>query len=131
MTKKVSRKYQATRVEPGKEKIPVSSLVSERYPKVASIVIHLTYHQKASDPVLMIRTVNFFPSSPAIFNLVCMIKDCVDGGLNFKSIIAKMIKKHKKSGSGKIVCSREKDSHAPDHGTIFYEIKIAYGRKSI
>jgi hypothetical protein len=125
-----NRKSHVSRMEAKKGSMLVSGLVSERYPGVSRIVIHMTYYKKAADPVLMVRTVNFFPSSYAFFNLECMIKDCVKGGLNFSSIIANLIKKRKKSGNGKIVCSGEKEALAPDHGTISYEISIEYNKKS-
>jgi hypothetical protein len=128
--KMANRKSHVVRMEPKKGSMLVSGLVSERYPGVSGIVIHMTYYKKAADPVLMVRTVNFFPSSHAFFDLECMIKDCVKGGLDFTKIIANLIKKRKKSGNGKIVCSGEKEALAPDHGTISYEINIEYNKKS-
>jgi hypothetical protein len=125
-----NRKSHMARMEPKKGSMLVSVPVSERYPGVSGIVIHMTYYKKAADPVLMVRTVNFFPSSHAFFNLECMIKDCVKGGLDFTKIIANLIKKRKKSGNGKIVCSGEREALAPDHGTISYEINIEYNKKS-
>ncbi len=126
----VNRSKHMAKMDLKKESMLVSGLVSERYPGVSGIVIHMTYCKKAAEQILLARTVNFFPSSYAFFNLGCMIKDCLQGGLDFTSIIANLVKKHKKSGSGNIVCNGEKDALAPDHGTISYEISIEYNKKS-
>ncbi len=113
-------------MEQKKEDKIAAGLVSEHYPKVTGMVIHMTYYQKAANPVLMLRTVNFFPTSYAYFNMECMIKGCVNGGFDLTSIIANLIKSHKKSGKGKMVCSGEGDSLSPDHAHVSYEISIQY-----
>ena len=113
-------------MEQKKEDKIAAGLVSEHYPKVTGMVIHMTYYQKAVNPVLMVRTVNFFPTSYAYFNMECMIKGCVDGGFNLTSIIANLIKSHKKSAKGKMVCSGQGDSLSPDHAHVSYEITIQY-----
>jgi hypothetical protein len=126
----VNRSKHIAKMDMKKESMLASGLVSERYPEVSGIVIHMTYCKKAADQILLARTVNFFPSSYAFFNLGCMIKDCLQDGLDFTSLIANLVEKHKKSGCGKIVCDGEKDALAPDHGTISYEISIEYNKKS-
>ncbi len=108
-----------------------AGLVSECYPEVSGIVIHMTYYQKAPNPILMVRTVNFFPTSYAYFKMECMIKACVNGGFDLTLVIADLIKNHKKSEEGKMACSGENDALAYDHTSISYEISIQYNQRSI
>jgi len=103
-----------------------SGLVSERFPDVSDIVIHMTYYHKGVNPILMVRTVNFFPSGYAYFNMDCMIKDCVDGGFDLTSVVNDMVKHRKKLGKGKLVCKGKNDALASDHASITYEIRIHY-----
>jgi hypothetical protein len=114
------------RMELNKQLRLSSGLVSERFPDVSGIVIHMTYYHKGVNPVLMVRTVNFFPSGYAYFNMDCMIKDCVDGGFDLTSVVTDMIKHHKKLGKGKLVCKGKNDALASDHASIAYEIRIQY-----
>jgi len=118
------------RMELNKQHRLASGLVSERFPEVAGIVIQMTYYQKASNPILMLRTVNVFPTGYAYFNMDCMIRDCCDGGFDLTSVITDMVKHHKKLGKGKLVCNGNiKDNTlASDHASIAYEIKIQYNR---
>lgn len=114
------------RMELNKQLRLASGLVSERFPDVSGIVIHMTYFHKGVNPVLMVRTVNFFPSGYAYFNMDCMIRDCVDGGFDLTSVITGMIKHRKKLGKGKLVCKGKNDALASDHASIAYEIRIKY-----
>ncbi len=107
-----------------------AGLVSDRFPRVSSIVVKMTYHQKSSNQVLMVRTVNFSPTSYAYFNLNCLTKKCIHGGFEFTSVITNLIKNRKKSEKGKMVCSGKNDSLASDHARISYEISIIYNKKS-
>ncbi|MDI6890230.1 MAG: hypothetical protein QMC83_04735 [Thermodesulfovibrionales bacterium] len=118
------------RMELNKQLRRASGLVSERFPEVSGIVIHMTYYHKGVSPILMVRTVNFFPSGYAYFNMDCMIKGCVDGGFDLTSVITDMIKHHKKLGKGKLVCNGKGDTLASDHASITYEIRIQYNKQS-
>ncbi|NWF52420.1 MAG: hypothetical protein HXY47_04990 [Nitrospirae bacterium] len=120
------RQNYLAKIERKKEDKIASGLISEHYPEVSDMVIHMTYYQKASNPVLMVRTVNFFPTSYAYFNMECMIKGCEDGGFNLTSIVENMVRNHKKSGKGKMSCCGVNDSLSPDHAYISYEINIHY-----
>ncbi len=113
-------------MEQRKEERIAAGLISEQYPAVSGIVIHMTYFQKASNPILMIRTVNFFPNSYAYFNMECMIKECVDGGFDLTSIVDNMVKNHKKSSKGKMHCCGKNSNLSPDHAYISFEISIQY-----
>ena len=103
-----------------------SGLVSEQFPRVSDIVIRMTYYQKAAIPILMVRNVNFWPSRHAYFKMDCMIKGCSDGGFDLTSVISNMIKIHKKSEKGKLLCNGTIDALASDHASIAYQITITY-----
>jgi len=45
-----------------------AGLISERFPEISNIVFRMTYYQRTSDPVLMVRTVNFFPHRLCLFS---------------------------------------------------------------
>ena len=116
------------RIELKKQRRIAAGLVSECFPEVSDIVIHMTYYQKGENPILMVRKVNFWPSRHAYFKMDCMIKGCVDGGFDLTSVVTNMIKNHKKSGKGKLICNGESDTFASDHASIAYEITIKYNK---
>ncbi len=105
-----------------------AGLVSERFPQVAGIVIHMTYYQKGPNPVLMLCTINIFPASYAYFEMDCMIKGCNGGGFDLTSVIADMVSTHKKVKKGDIVCRGKTDTHSSDHASISYDIAIQYNK---
>lgn len=127
----VHRQNYVAKVEQDKKNRLAAGLVSDRFPEVSSIIINMIYYQRVSNPVLMIRTVNVFPHTHAYFNMECMIKGCVNGGFDLTFVIANMIRGHKKSGKGKLVCCGEVDSIASEHASISYEISINYKKRSI
>jgi hypothetical protein len=107
-----------------------AGLISDRFPGVASIAFRLTYYQKTSVPVLMTRTVNFFPANYACFRLDCMRDECTNGGFDLSPVVASLVKGRKTSGTGKLTCAgRDKALHQ-GHASIAYEVSIAYTRKS-
>ncbi len=108
-----------------------AGLLSEKFPTVLGIVIHMTYYHKAENPILMQRTVNIFPASHAYFHMECMIKTCEGGGFDLTSVISKQIKQKKTSVKGKMSCKSENKELPSDHGNIDYEIKIKYSRKQL
>ena len=87
-----------------------AGLVSERFPAVSDIVVRMTYYHRGANPVLMVRTVNFWPSQHAYFHMDCMIKN------------------RKKSEKGKLICNGKGDSLSSDHASIAYEISIKYSK---
>jgi len=118
------------RMQLNKQRRLASGLVSDCFPEVSGIVIHMTYYHKGVNPILMVRVVNFFPSGYAYFNMECMIKSCVDGGFDLTSVVTDMIKNHKKLGKGKLVCNGKGDVLPSDHASIAYEIRIQYKKQS-
>ena len=121
-----NRQQHAAKMELKKQNRFAAGLISERFPEVSSIVIHMTYYQNGSNPVLMVRTVNVFPSSYAYFKMDCMIKGCDGGGFDLNSVVAHMVKTHKKVKKGAITCNGNIDKQASDHASIEYETVITY-----
>jgi hypothetical protein len=104
-----------------------AGLVSEQFPSVSGIVIHMTYYRKAVIPLLMVRTVNIAPTSYAYFKMDCMIKGCDGGGFDLTSVVANMVKTNKKVKKGALVCQGNVDTLSADHASIEYETVIEYG----
>ena len=105
-----------------------AGLVSERFPAVASIMFRMTYFQKTADPVLMTRTISFFPTNYACFHLECMREECTDGGFDLAPVVASLVKHNKKSVSGKIVCNGKSEDLLRGHASIAYEVSIQYNK---
>ncbi len=106
-----------------------AGLVSDRFPDVDGMTIHMTYYHNAENPILMERTVNVFPSSYAYFNMECMIKGCEGGGFDLTSVIAKHVKQRKKSLKGEMVCKGTNGEKPGVHARISYKINIKYSKK--
>jgi hypothetical protein len=115
-------------LELNKQRRLAAGLVSEHFPEVSDIVVHMTYYQKRVNPIMMVRVVNFWPSRHAYFNMDCMIKGCLDGGFDLTPVIRRMVKNRKKSEKGKLTCNGKSDTLASDHASIAYEITIRYGK---
>lgn len=113
-----------------KEEKIAAGLVSERFPQVSAMVIKMTYYREPSKPVLMVRTVNVFPSSHAYFHMKCVIKECVDGFFDLAPAITGLVKRHKKSGKGGMLCCGKGDNLCDNHASISYEINIRYYNRS-
>jgi hypothetical protein len=106
-----------------------AGLVSDRFPEVRGIVIQMTYFRKGLNPVLMLRTVNVFPTGYAYFHMECMISGCTDGGFDLTPIITEMVKKHQKLKKGTLVCNGKSTDLASDHANIAYEVAIKFNKK--
>ena len=124
------RQNYALKVELKKQVNIAAGLVSDRFPSVSGIVIHMTYYRKAAIPLLMVRTVNIFPTSYAYFKMDCMIKGCEGGGFDLTSVVTNMVKTHKKVRKGSLDCSGTADAIESDHARIEYETVIRYKRVS-
>lgn len=104
--------------------------VAERYPQVSGIVILLTYYQNLPNPVLMSRTVNFFPESPAYFHMKCAVRECEGGGFELSPAVASLVRHRKRIGKGKMNCKGRGEGITARHASVAYEIKIAYHKGS-
>ncbi len=125
-----NRQQQAAKVELKKQNTFAAGLLSERFPQVSGMVIHMTYYQNGINPVLMVRTINVFPTSAAYFKMDCMIKGCESGGFDLTPVIKSMIKTRKKEKKGALDCKGKVDAVAGDHASVEYEISVKYGRAS-
>jgi hypothetical protein len=103
-----------------------SGLVSEHFPGVSSIVIDVTNSYGKINPITVLRTLNFWPSSQAYFNIECLGKGCLHGGFDLDQVITMMIRTHKKSKEGKLICDGNNISF--DHSNIHYKINIRYNK---
>lgn len=116
-----SRKNLA-RTERQQQKID-AGLVSTHYPDVAGIVIQMLYRQRGIARPLP-RTINFFPTSSALFRIDCLSKDCFDGGFDLTQVITAMISRHREAVSDDLSC--EGTGHSSGHADISYEVAIQY-----
>jgi hypothetical protein len=123
-----NRQQHAAKLELKKQSTSAAGLLSERFPQVAGMVIHMTYYQNGINPVLMVRTLNVFPTSPAYFKMDCMIKGCEGGGFDLTSVIKSMIKTRKKEKKGSIDCKGKVDAVTCDHASVDYDIAIKFGK---
>jgi len=107
------------------EKKASAGFVSDRFPEISAINLHMTYYRSLStNPVLMVRTINFFPTSYAYFDFDCMTENCSEGGFDLTSIISDLVRKHKKTAQGTLECTGS--AVPPGHASISYEIKLDY-----
>jgi len=116
------------KMELKKNNLLAAGLVSERFPGVLSIVLHMIYYQSTSEPVLMKRTLNFLPTDYACFHIDCMREECSNGGFELTPVIAGVIKNHKKSAKGKIACCGKNGTLSHNHASIGYEISVQYSK---
>ena len=123
-----NRQQQQAKVELKKQNTSAAGLLSERFPHVAGMVIHMTYYQNGINPVLMVRKLNVFPTSAAYFKMDCMIKGCENGGFDLTPVIKNMIKTRKKEHKGSMGCKGIVDTVSCDHASVAYEISIKYGK---
>ena len=121
-----NRHNYALKMELKKQNNVAAGLVSDRFPAVSGMVIQMTYYRKGVNPVLMLRTINVLPTSYAYFKMDCMIKGCDGGGFDLTSIVADMVKTHKKVKKGALVCCGKVDTLEDDHARIEYETVIQY-----
>ncbi len=121
------RQNHLAKIEMIRKNMRAAGLMRERFPKVSGIVIHMTYYQKMPGSVLMERTVNFYPSGYAYFNMRCMARGCENGGFDLSSVIRGLVKNGKKSAKGFLLCHGGEKGHA----SIAYRINISYRRKSM
>ena len=122
----VHRHKHALQMEEKRLNNVAAGLVSERFPTVSAIVIHMTYYRKAVIPLLMVRTVNMVPTTYAYFKMDCMVKGCDSGGFDLTSVVANMVKTGKKACKGSLKCRGNIDALPSSHASIDYEAVIEY-----
>ena len=105
-----------------------AGLIAERYTGISSIEFQLTYYHRAADPVLMERTIRFFPTNYARFFMRCEQFGCTGGGYDLAPVVDQLTRSRKTSARGKLFC------HGSDgpvgHGSIAYEITISYAARA-
>jgi hypothetical protein len=123
------RHNHAVKMDLLKQKKIAAGLVSDCFPEVSGMVIVMTYFREGLNPVLMLRTVNVFPTAYAYFNMDCMINGCTDGGFDLSPVIKEMVEKHNKLKKGTLSCKGKSADLASDHAHIDYEITIKFNKK--
>ena len=113
----------AARREKTQQKLE-SGLISEHFPGVSSIVVHLTNSYKGINPDTILRTFHFWPNSYAYFYIECLSEDCRDGGYDLNQVITMMIRNHRDSGEGELDC--DSSNLSSDHSRIYYKVSILY-----
>lgn len=102
-----------------------AGLVSERFPSVSGMAVRMLYLNKSTGAVLMMRTVNYFPTSHAYFIMECVTDGCTGGGYDLTTVISNLIKGRKETGRGKFICPGNRTA---GHEGFSYEISISYGK---
>jgi hypothetical protein len=126
-----NRNNYAAKMELKKQNKTAAGLISEQFPEVAGMVIQMMYYQNRSNPLLMVRTVNVFPTSFAYFKMDCMIKGCEGGGFDLSPVVKSMIKERKKGKKGRLDCCGKVESDKTEHASVEYDIAIQYRKPSL
>jgi len=124
------RQNYAVKMDLLKEKRIAAGVVSDRFPEVRGMVIQMTYFRAGLNPVLMLRTLNVFPTAYAYFNMDCMISGCTGGGFDLSPVIKEMVKKHNRLKKGTLSCNGKNADITSDHAHIDYEIAIKFYKKT-
>lgn len=98
--------------------------VSARYAGISCIEVRLTYYQRAVEPVLMERTLRYFPTSDARFFMRCARSECTGGGYDLEPVIERLVRSRKRAVSGKLYCRGADESIG--HGSIAYAVSVTY-----
>ena len=107
-----------------------AGLISEHFPEVSDIAIHMTYYQNGTNPLLMVRKINIFPTSFAYFKMDCMIKGCEGGGFDLTQAVKGMIKARTKVKKGSLDCRGKLEAVDGGHARVEYEIAVRYKKSS-
>ena len=102
--------------------ILAAGLVSERFPGVSSIVVTMHYNRGRNSALL--RTLNFYPGSPAFFKVSPVGDEGEDGAPDLTNFISRMIGEHQGSAKGEVGGGR--GGEVAVHPKVDYEVAIAY-----
>ena len=116
------KKNHLRQMELNRKNLLAAGLMRDRFPGVSGIVIHMVYYRKRQSSVLMERTVNFYPSGYAYFNMRCMAKGCEDGGFNLAPVIKGLVRDGKRIAKGFLSCHGAEEGHA----SVEYNVRISY-----
>jgi hypothetical protein len=111
------------------EQMKEAGLLSERFPNVSDVVIHMTYDRDSSSSFSLVRTLNFYPYSYAYFNIDCIIKNCELGKIDLTSLIRKMVKNKKKNEKGSEKFEVNGDAFISGDMNVSYTVNINYNNK--
>jgi hypothetical protein len=117
----MANRNNAAQAEKKQKRLDAGSLANH-FPDVTGIVVNMSYKQLGMKQP-MPRTVNFVPSSYALFSIDCLSKECTDGGFDLTRVISGMVGNHKESTKGELTCE---GGPAHKHSHIEYEVTIQY-----
>ena len=109
-------------LEERKRQTLAAGLMSDRFPGVSSIVVTMNYSRGTHSAVL--RTLNFYPGSPAFFRISCLSEGCDEGALDLTHSIQRMIRGRETSAKGEIRC--DNIDAAIVHPRVEYQVAITY-----
>ncbi|MDA8388795.1 MAG: hypothetical protein M0Z58_09070 [Nitrospiraceae bacterium] len=103
-----------------------AGLLSERFPQISSMAIHVIQFYGMTGHVFVERTINMVPGSNFyLLHMTCMEGKCHDGGFDLTSKVEELVRNNRKSGKGRMLCGGE-DSAGASHSSISYDISIKY-----
>ncbi|MDA8170600.1 MAG: hypothetical protein M0033_04205 [Nitrospiraceae bacterium] len=103
-----------------------AGLLSEKFPEISSVTIHVIQFYGMTGPVFMERTINMVPGSNIyLLHMPCMGEKCVNGGFDLTSKVEDLVRNNRKSGKGKMLC-QVTDASGASHASISYDISIKY-----
>ena len=122
-----SKSYQEKKEREQAEQI-AAGLISERYAQIACIELRMIYYHRATNPVLMERTLRYSPSNYALFHVKCAQDGCAGGGYDLAPMVAGLVRSRKSSVKGTLFCHGSNGTIG--HGSIAYEVHIQYHKRA-
>lgn len=99
-----------------------AGLLSESFPTVTGIVVKMIYRKNGKE--LLLRTLNYYPTSAFFFKMSCLGEGCNDGELDLTWLITEMLRSRRKSSNGGLRCNGM--DPAAIHADIDCRIAITY-----
>jgi hypothetical protein len=108
--------------EERKREMLAAGLLSDRFPGVASIVVTMNYNRGSHSSLL--RTLNFYPGSPAFFKISSLGGGEDEGGLDLTNCIHRMVRGRERTAKGEFKGGRSDEAIV--HPNVDYEVAISY-----
>ncbi|MDA8088565.1 MAG: hypothetical protein M0Z75_17945 [Nitrospiraceae bacterium] len=103
-----------------------AGLLSERFPQIASMAIHIVQFYGVTGQVFVERTIHMVPGNNLyLLHMTCMEGNCHNGGFDLTSKVEELVRNNRKAGKGKMLCGKA-DASGISHASISYDISIKY-----
>jgi hypothetical protein len=109
-------------LEERKRQTLAAGLMSDRFPGGSSNGVTMNYSRGTHSAVL--RTLNFYPGSPAFFRISCLSEGCDEGALDLTHSIHRMVRGRETSAKGELSCDNR--DAAIVHPRVEYQVAITY-----